>query len=147
MFRIFGVALFLAACVFSQEDDAQAPMHHMHHMHHMSDMSMNMNQAGMYLMDQASGTSMNPDSWTMPMTMISPNGWNLMFMGQAFIMDAQETGPRGADKFASANYGMFSAEHDIGKGSFMFQMMLSLEPATITDRRYPELFQTGETAF
>src|SRR6185437_1982633 len=25
--------------------------------------------------------------------------------------------------------------------------MLSLEPLTITDRRYPELFQTGETAF
>jgi hypothetical protein len=147
MFRIFGLALFFVACVFSQDEDTQTPMHHMHHMHHMGDMSMNMNQAGMYLMDQASGTSMNPDSWTMPMTIISPNGWNLMFMGQAFIMDAQETGPRGADKFASANYGMFSAEHDIGKGAFMFQMMLSLEPATITDRRYPELFQTGETAF
>jgi hypothetical protein len=29
----------------------------------------------------------------------------------------------------------------------MFQLMLSLDPATITDRRYPELFQTGETAF
>jgi hypothetical protein len=25
--------------------------------------------------------------------------------------------------------------------------MLSLEPATVTDRRYPELFQTGETAY
>ena len=28
-----------------------------------------------------------------------------------------------------------------------FEPMLSLEPATVTDRRYPELFQTGETAY
>jgi hypothetical protein len=144
---MFWAALFLVACVFGQNQDTQTQMHHMHHMHNMSDMGMNIDQAGIFLMNQASGTSMNPESWTMPMTMISPNGWNLMFMGQAFIMDIQETGPRAGDKLASSNYGMFSAEHDIGKGSFMFQMMLSLEPATITQRRYPELFQTGETAF
>jgi hypothetical protein len=42
---------------------------------------------------------------------------------------------------------MFAASHDLAGGSFMFQTMLSLDPATITDRRYPELFQTGETAF
>jgi hypothetical protein len=29
----------------------------------------------------------------------------------------------------------------------MFQLMASLDPATITQRRYPLLFQTGETAF
>ena len=29
----------------------------------------------------------------------------------------------------------------------MFQTMLSLDPATITNRRYPLLFQTGETAY
>jgi hypothetical protein len=147
MIEIFGAVILAAACVFGQEEDTQTHMHHMHHMHHMSDMSMHMSQAGMYLMNQASGTSMNPDLWDMPMTMISPNNWNLMFMGQAFIMDTQETGPRGADKLSSSNYGMFAAEHDIGKGAFMFEMMLSLEPATVTDRRYPELFQTGETAF
>jgi hypothetical protein len=42
---------------------------------------------------------------------------------------------------------MASAEHKLGKGSFLFQLMFSLDPATITKRRYPELFQTGETAF
>src|ERR1035437_9978590 len=41
---------------------------------------------------------------------------------------------------------MFAASHDLGGGSFMFQLMLSLDPATITNRSYPELFQTGETA-
>ena len=29
----------------------------------------------------------------------------------------------------------------------MLRAMFSLEPATVTTRRYPELFQTGETAF
>jgi len=106
-----------------------------------------MSPAGAYLMNQASGTSMNPQSWPMPMLMLNPDAWSLMFMGQAFIVDTQETGPRGADKLYSTNYGMFAATHDLWGGSFMFQMMLSLEPATITDRRYPELFQTGETAF
>jgi hypothetical protein len=26
------------------------------------------------------------------------------------------------------------------RGTFMFRLMLNLEPATVTDRRYPELF-------
>lgn len=105
------------------------------------------NQAGAFLMGQASGTSMNPQSWPMPMLMLNPDDWSLMFMAQAFILDTQESGPRGADKFYSANWGMFAASHDLGGGSFMFQMMLSLDPATITNRSYPELFQTGETAY
>jgi hypothetical protein len=105
------------------------------------------NQAGSFLMGQASGTSMNPQSWPMPMLMLNPDDWNLMFMAQAFLLDTQESGPRGADKFYSANWGMFAASHDLGGGSFMFQMMLSLDPATIANRSYPELFQTGETAY
>jgi len=100
-----------------------------------------------YLMGQASGTSMNPQSWPMPMVMLRPGDWRLMFMGQAFIVDTQESGPRGDAKLYSPSYGMFAASHDLGGGTFMFQMMLSLDPATITERRYPELFQTGETAF
>jgi len=106
-----------------------------------------MNQAGSFLMGQASGTGMNPQSWPMPMLMLSPDNWSLMFMAQAFVVDTQESGPRGADKFYSPNWGMFAASHSLGGGSFMFQMMLSLDPATITNRSYPELFQTGETAY
>jgi hypothetical protein len=106
-----------------------------------------MNQAGSFLMGQASGTGMNPQSWPMPMLMLSPENWSLMFMAQAFVVDTQESGPRGADTFYSPNWGMFAASHSLGGGSFMFQMMLSLDPATITNRSYPELFQTGETAY
>src|SRR4051794_29286623 len=38
---------------------------------------MGMNQAGMYLMNLASGTSMNPRSWPMPMLMPRVGSWNL----------------------------------------------------------------------
>jgi len=41
---------------------------------------------------------------------------------------------------------MFMAQRDMGPGKFTFRMMNSLEPATITGKFYPELFQVGETA-
>jgi hypothetical protein len=106
-----------------------------------------MNEAGMSLMGVASGTSMNPAAGEMPMLMTHAAGWNWMFMGQAFVVDTQQAGPRGHDKFYSTNWFMTGAEHHVGNGSFMVQLMLSLEPATVTSRRYPELFQTGETAY
>lgn len=113
----------------------------------MHDMNHDMNMAGMYLMNMASGTSMNPLGWRMPMLMVREGKWNLMLMGQAFVADTQQSGPRGGDKLYSTNWFMASAEHQVGRGSFMIQTMLSLEPATITNRSYPELFQTGETAY
>ena len=112
-------------------------------MHH----GMQMNAAGMYLMNMASGTSMNPQSWPMPMLMPRIGSWNLMVMGQAFLVDTQQSGPRGGDKLYSPNAFMVSAEHSLGSGSLMLQSMLSLEPATVTNRSYPLLFQTGETAY
>src|SRR5581483_5181240 len=71
----------------------------------------------MYLMKNASGTSMNPWSWPMPMLMAMPGSWQLMFMGQAFLVDTQQSGPRGADKFFSTNWFMGSAEHSLAGGS------------------------------
>jgi hypothetical protein len=106
-----------------------------------------MNGAGMYLMNMASGTSMNPDSWPMPMLMRGAGTWSLMFMGQAFLVDTQQSGPRGGDKLYSVNAFMFSASHSLAGGTVQFQSMISLEPLTVADRRYPELFQTGETAY
>jgi hypothetical protein len=101
----------------------------------------------MYLMNMSTGTSVNPDSWSMPMLMLSSRAWTIMFMGQAFLVDTQQSGPRGGDKLYSPNSVMFSASHSLGGGSLLLQSMLSLEPLTVTDRRYPLLFQTGETAY
>ena len=106
-----------------------------------------MNDAGMYLMNMSSGTSLNPQSWSMPMKMADLGSWQAMFMAQAFLVDTQATGPRGNDKFYAPNWFMGSAMHSLAGGSLDIEAMLSLDPATITQRSYPELFQTGETAF
>jgi hypothetical protein len=107
-----------------------------------------MNPAGMSLMNLASGTSANPESSPMPMIMSRFGGWTGMFMGTAFVVDTQQSGPRGGDKLYSANWFMTSLQHQAGaNGAFQIDLMLSLEPATITNRRYPLLFQTGETAY
>ncbi len=107
-----------------------------------------MNSAGMSLMNMASGTAVNPDAAPMDMIMSNLGSWNTMLMGSGFISDIQQSGPRGGDKLYSTNMFMVSAQHALGDSdSFRMELMLSLEPATITDRRYPLLFQTGETAF
>lgn len=106
------------------------------------------NEAGLALMNLASGTSANPVSVSMPMIMLHFGKWNTMFMGTGFLVETQQSGPRGGDKLYSANWLMASAQRRIGpKGSFQTDLMLSLDPATIADRRYPLLFQTGETAY
>ncbi|MBI3933149.1 MAG: hypothetical protein HY316_00560 [Acidobacteria bacterium] len=113
----------------------------------MGSTGMAMNDGGMFLMNQASGTGTNPASSQTPMLMQMAGTWNLMFHTSIFLNELQQTGPRGGDKFFSTNWFMGMAERRIGKGSFMARAMLSLDPLTVTKRRYPELFQTGETAF
>ena len=44
-----------------------------------------MNKAGMYLMRMASGTSMNPQSWPMPMLMPKLGSWSMMIMGEDYL--------------------------------------------------------------
>jgi hypothetical protein len=109
--------------------------------------SVPMNQAGMFLMQQASGTGTNPASSRAPTWMKQARSWNLMVHGSVFVNEIQQTGPRGADKFFATNWLMGMAERRVGEGSFLVRGMLSLDPLTVTKRRYPELFQTGETAF
>jgi hypothetical protein len=75
------------------------------------------------------------------------NNWMLMLHGQASIVEQQQTGPRGHDKFFSANWIMPMAQRNFASGELTLRAMLSLEPATISGRYYPELFQQGETAF
>jgi hypothetical protein len=94
-----------------------------------------------------SGTSAEPNSTPMPMMMTLHGPWMLMFHANVFVTDEQQSSPRGGDKFFSTNWFMPMAERRIGPGQLTVRAMFSLEPATITDRRYPLLFQQGETAF
>jgi hypothetical protein len=94
-----------------------------------------------------SGTSAEPNSTPMPMFMTMRGKWMLMFHGEAFLNALQQGGARGADKIFSTNWFMPMAQTQLGRGTFTARVMLSLEPATITQRYYPQLFQQGETAF
>lgn len=95
----------------------------------------------------ASGTSVEPDSTPVPMMMRDYKGWTLMLHGMAIIADQQQSGPRGADKLYSVNWIMPMAQRPLGPGLLTLRAMFSLEPATISGRQFPEMFQQGETAF
>jgi hypothetical protein len=95
----------------------------------------------------SSGTSVEPISAQAPMLMTMKGSWTLMFHANVFVLDEQESGPRGGDKFFSTSWFMAMAQRNLGPGVFTTRVMLSLEPATVTERRYPLLFQQGETAF
>jgi hypothetical protein len=95
-----------------------------------------------------SGTDLEPASGAAPMLMeMRPSGWMWMLHGEGAAVEQQQTGPRGHDKFFSVNWVMPMAQRDFGRGELTLRAMFSLEPATITGRYYPELFQQGETAF
>src|SRR5260370_1528900 len=111
---------------------------------------MNMKPASLIeLLEQhaISGTDVEPNSTPFEMLMRKEGSWMLMFHGAVFLNDLQQTGPRGADKFFSTNWLMPMAQRNFGHGTLTLRAMLSLEPATVSSRRYPELFQLGETAF
>jgi hypothetical protein len=96
---------------------------------------------------ELSGTSAEPNSVERPMVMVARDSWMLMFHGVAFLNFQQQSGPRGADKVFSTSWFMPMAQRPLAHGTLTLRAMLSLDPATVTDRRYPELFQQGETAF
>lgn len=93
------------------------------------------------------GTSALPNSTVEPMIMRMRGKWMFMFHGTAFLSALQQSGPRGYDKVFSTNWFMPMAQRQIGRGELTFRTMISLEPATVTQRFYPLLFQQGETAF
>ncbi|MGC2164356.1 MAG: hypothetical protein WA634_20845 [Silvibacterium sp.] len=95
----------------------------------------------------SSGTSAEPNSTPAPMLMTMRDNWMLMFHANAFAVDTQQSSPRGHDKFFSTNWFMPMAQRTLGPGQLTVRAMFSLEPATITGRQYPLLFQQGETVY
>ena len=157
-FAVTLAILFLCATSWAQQQDSQQQYHNTPGMEMSQMPGMNMGQMhGMNMQPEnfiqeilahdTSGTSSQPNSTPAPMLMKVMHGWTLMFHANVFILDEQQSGPRGADKFFSTNWFMGMAQHKLGAGVFTIRNMLTLEPATITDRRYPLLFQQGETAY
>jgi len=137
--KIVVIVVFFSSACFAQDQ----PQQH----HHMEGMDMGQPESSAPPEHAASGTSVNPRSSPMDMIHKRWGDWTFMFHGGVFVADEQQTGPRGGDKFFAPNWFMGTASHSVGRGSVEFRSMLSLDPATITNRSYPLLFQTGETAF
>ena len=96
---------------------------------------------------ESSGTTAEPNSTPAPMLMKMNGNWMLMLHGVGFLVDEQQTSTRGHDKLFSTNWVMPMAQRQLGPGQLTLRAMLSFEPATITRRQYPLLFQQGETAY
>ncbi len=114
-------------------------------------MEMPANSGGAFLAEigrhDSSGTSAQPNSTPAPMLMKMQGGWMFMAHGNGFLVEEQQSSPRGGDKFFSTNWIMPMAQRQVGPGSLTLRTMLSLEPATVSGRQYPLLFQQGETAY
>jgi hypothetical protein len=97
----------------------------------------------------SSGTSIEPATTPVPMWMTQRHGWRLMLHANIFAANTQQqvASKRGRDAFFSTNWMMPMAQRKLGRGQLTLRTMLSLEPATVSGRNYPELFQQGETAF
>ncbi|HWC15390.1 MAG TPA: hypothetical protein VG498_00145 [Terriglobales bacterium] len=93
------------------------------------------------------GTDVEPNSTPVEMLMFMQGDWMLMLHGMAFLTDIQQSGGRGRDKLFAPNWVMPMVQRNLGNGILTLRAMLSLEPATISRRQYPLLFQQGETAF
>src|SRR5919108_97464 len=92
-----------------------------------------------------SGTTWIPDAVPLPTRHHMAGSWLLMLHGFAFAQYDVQGGPRGDEQFGSLNWAMVMASRDLVGGRFQARAMLSLDPATVTNRGYPLLFQSGES--
>ncbi len=147
-FWLLGAALVLVASAALAQESQSAGANQAEASGAMPGMNMATTSAtASYLLMQSSGTSLQPEVWPMPMVMSRRGDWSLMWMGQGFLAATQQSGARGGDKIYAVNWGMLGVTKELGRGSLMLRTMISLEPATVTDRVYPLLFQTGEAVF
>src|SRR5260370_28511339 len=99
------------------------------------------------VMSQAAGTSRNPGAAPMPMLMFENGRWTFMVHGQLFLNHTNASGLRGAEKTFSTNWVIATAARPLGRGEIALRTMMSVEPATITHRSYPEPSQTIAAPF
>src|SRR6476620_8034174 len=71
--------------------------------------------------------------------------WQFMQGGVIFLNLNHQGGPRGGTELAPQNWWMGMAQRPAAGGTLQLNLMLSLDPATLGDDGYRELFQVGET--
>ncbi len=71
-------------------------------------------------------------------------GWRVMQDGVVYGMFNHQGGPRGDSEWILPNWWMGMASRDAGRHRFTLSGMFSLDPATVGQSGYAELFQVGE---
>ena len=92
-----------------------------------------------------SGTAWIPDAVAVPSRQFMRGRWEVMLHSFVFAQYDTQSGPRGDDQFGSLNWAMVMLTRNLSGGRFQARTMLSLDPATVTNRGYPLLVQSGET--
>jgi hypothetical protein len=92
-----------------------------------------------------SGTTWIPDAVPLPARHHMAGPWLLMLHGFVFAQYDAQGGPRGDEQLGSLNWAMVMASRDVLGGRLQGRAMLSLDPATVTNRGYPLLLQSGES--
>ncbi len=100
---------------------------------------------GVSMERMGSGTTWIPDAVPLPTRHVKAGSWLLMVHGFGFVQYDAQGGPRGDHQFGSLNWAMLMASRDLLGGRLQARTMLSLDPATVTNRGYPMLLQSGET--
>ena len=75
----------------------------------------------------------------------SAPSWHIMQDGVAFFTWNHQGGPRGGTDFGVQNWWMGMAERRAAGGKIRLNLMLSLDPASLGNDGYREIFQVGET--
>jgi hypothetical protein len=92
----------------------------------------------------ANARAQNPPNDSTNMDMPAMSGWTFMQDGILFAEYNHQGGPRGGDEFVAPNWWMGMASRNTSAGRLTFNAMLSLDPATVGEDGYRELFQAGE---
>src|SRR5688572_14415223 len=75
----------------------------------------------------------------------APSSWHFMQDGVAWLTYNNQGGPRGGQDFGSQNWWMGMLSRPASGGTLQFNLMLSLDPLTLGNDGYREIFQVGET--
>ena len=116
---------------------------------HEMDMGAMMGRLGPWSMQkEGSGTSWLPESSPMFMKMLPKAGkYDLNTMGFITFNQNDAGGLRGDDRFFSSSMLMLMGRRETGGGVLGLSLMASLDPVFNGQYGYPNLFQTGETAY
>lgn len=74
----------------------------------------------------------------------TPTGWHFMQDGVVLGLFNDQGGPRGGNEFKVPNWWMGMLSRQSGRHEFGLNMMFSLDPATVGEEGYREIFQVGE---